>query len=102
MGSPLNRRVKALEPRHDIDAELSRMTDAELTAELIRTNRAKLDDPDATDQEREHARRTLALPWDQPMEGWAEAHKAEWSALYDDLRDQLEELEDRERRARGK
>lgn len=102
MGSPLSRRVKALEPHRDILAEMAHMTEAELAAELVRCNRVTLDDPDATDREREHARRTLALPWDQPMDGWAEAQKAEWNALYAELRPQLEELEDWERRARGK
>lgn len=87
MSSALSRRVKALEPPDAVQADLARMTDADLAQAVVRSARGILDAPDAPERDRDLARRLLALPLDMPMDEWTGAEDDEFHALLKALKE---------------
>lgn len=87
-------RVGRLESRVPHGPDLSRLTDAELNAEIQRGARMTADDPTMPEPLRANARASLALPWHLPDDQWTPAdHDEHWRlytefmALYDGLDD---------------
>ncbi len=65
-------RLKRLERRLPAPArpDFSTWSNEELTAELIRLERAKLADPASSEEECRHAQVMLGLPWHLPTGEW--------------------------------
>ena len=75
-------RVGRLESRVPHGPDLSRLTDAELHAEIQRGARMTADDPTMPEPLRANARATLALPWHVPQDQWTPADQdEEWRLL---------------------
>lgn len=73
----LTRRVQALETKAGPNTDVARMTDAELTAELIAINRRIVADPEALPDLRVVPAAWLALPWHIPAFQWTDAQRDE-------------------------
>lgn len=87
-------RVGRLESRVPHGTDLSRMTDAELHAAIVRGARTMADDPTMPELLRANARASLALPWHLPDDQWTPADRdeqwrlhTEFMAFYDGLDD---------------